>query len=82
MGSDPVEDKADKTLVVSATTIGPIYQLPPEFDSDGGGEVGMVGNGEELLDKSIKEIQWETAEELTHAARLAGEAKREKRHNG
>jgi hypothetical protein len=43
MGSDPVEDKADKTLVVSATTIGLIYQLPPEFDSDGGGEVGMVG---------------------------------------
>jgi hypothetical protein len=41
MGSDPVEDKADKTLVVSATTIGSIYQLPPEFDSDGGGEVGM-----------------------------------------
>jgi hypothetical protein len=40
------------------------------------------GNGEELLDKSIKEIQWETAEELTRAARLAGEAKREKRHNG
>jgi hypothetical protein len=42
----------------------------------------MVGNGEELPDKTIKEIQWETDKELAHAAHLAKEAKRGKRHNG
>jgi hypothetical protein len=42
----------------------------------------MVGNREELLDKSVEEIQRETDEEIAHAARLAREAKRGKRHNG
>jgi hypothetical protein len=42
----------------------------------------MVGNGEELPDKTVKEIQWETNMELDCAAHLAREAKRGKRHNG
>jgi hypothetical protein len=55
--------------------------LSPEFDSEGSGEVNMVGNGEELLDKTVKEIQRETEEEIARVARLAREAKRGKRHN-
>jgi hypothetical protein len=42
----------------------------------------MVGNGEELLNKTVKEIQWETDEELARVTRLATEAERGKRHNG
>jgi hypothetical protein len=42
----------------------------------------MVGNGEELLDKTIEEIQLETDEELAYAAYLAREAERGKRHIG
>jgi hypothetical protein len=42
----------------------------------------MVGNGEELPDKSVEEIQRETDKGLAHAARLAREVKRGKRHNG
>jgi hypothetical protein len=41
----------------------------------------MVGNGEELLNKSIKEIQQEIDIEPSHAAHLAREAERGKRHN-
>jgi hypothetical protein len=41
----------------------------------------MVGNGEELPDKTIEEIQRETDKELTHVAHLAREAERGKRHN-
>jgi hypothetical protein len=42
----------------------------------------MVGNGEELPDKTIEEIQRETDKELARATRLAREAGRTKRHNG
>jgi hypothetical protein len=59
-----------------------MYQSSPESDSEGGGEVYMVGKREELLDKTIEEIQWETDVELARAACLAREAKRGKRHNG
>jgi hypothetical protein len=41
----------------------------------------LWGNGEELTNKSVKEIQWETDEELAHAAGLTMEAERGKRHN-
>jgi hypothetical protein len=34
----------------------PICLSPPEADSEGSGEVYMVGNGEELLDNRIEEI--------------------------
>jgi hypothetical protein len=42
----------------------PIYQSSPESDSEGGGEVYMVGNGEELPDKTVEKIQRETDMEL------------------
>jgi hypothetical protein len=48
----------------------------------GGGEVYMVGNGEELLEKTSDEIQWEADEETACIAHLAREAERGKRHNG
>jgi hypothetical protein len=54
--SDPARDKADHTLPVPTVTTDSIYQSPPESDSEGGGEVYMVGNGEELLDKTVEEI--------------------------
>jgi hypothetical protein len=56
MGLDPAGDKTNHTLAVPAATTNPIYQSPPESGSEGSGEVYMVGNGEELLDKSIEEI--------------------------
>jgi hypothetical protein len=81
MGSDPTGDKANHTVAILTTTTNPIYESPLESDSEGGGEVYKVGNGKELPDKTIKEIQQETNEELTHATRLAREAERGKRHN-
>jgi hypothetical protein len=41
----------------------------------------MVGNREELTEKTVEEIQREADEEIAHAARLAKEAKRGKRQN-
>jgi hypothetical protein len=79
MDLDPTEDKADHTLAVLVATIDPIYQ---SSNFEGGGEVYMVGNGEEPLEKIVKEIQWEAEEEIACAAHLAREAKRGKRHNG
>jgi hypothetical protein len=38
----------------------------------------MVGNGEELLNKTVKEIQWETDEELARVTRLARRLKEER----
>jgi hypothetical protein len=54
---DLVEDKADHTPAFSVATTDPIYQSSPESDSEGGGEVYMVGNGEEPPEKTIEEIQ-------------------------
>jgi hypothetical protein len=69
-------------MAVPAATTDLIYQSPLEFDSEGGEEVYMAGNGEELLDKMVEEIQWENDEELARTACLAREAERGKRHNG
>jgi hypothetical protein len=77
-----MEDKDDHTLVVLAATTDPNYQSSLESNSDGDREVYMVGNGEELPDKTIEEIQWEAEEEIAHAACLATEARRGKRYNG
>jgi hypothetical protein len=57
-------DKADYTLAVPTATTDPIYQSSPESNSEGGGEVYMVGNREELQDKTIEEIQHEAEEEI------------------
>jgi hypothetical protein len=63
-------------------TTNPIYQSPPESDSESGGEVYMVENGEELSDKTVEEIQRETDDERARTTHLAKEAKRGKRHDG
>jgi hypothetical protein len=54
-------------------TIDPIYQSSPELDSEGGKEVYMVGNREEILEKTTEEIQYEVVDEITHLAHLARE---------
>jgi hypothetical protein len=82
MDSDPTRDKTDHTLAISVATTDPIYQSSLEIDSEGGGEVYIVGNREELLDKMVKEIKWEVDKEIAHAAHLARETERGKRHNG
>jgi hypothetical protein len=81
-GSDPTGNKADHSLAIPAATTDQIYQSSLESDSEGGGEVYVVGNGEELLDKMLEEIQREAEEEITCAARLARDAERGKMHNG
>ncbi len=83
---DPTRDKADHTLVVTAATTDPIYQSSPESDSEGGREVYMVGDREELPEKTTKEIQREAEEEIARVAHLARELDQErvkgKKHNG
>jgi hypothetical protein len=54
-------------------TIDPIYQSSPELDSECGKEVYMVGNREEILEKTTEEIQYEVVDEITHLAHLARE---------
>jgi hypothetical protein len=43
MDSHLMGDKVDHTLAVLVATTDPTYQSSPEFDSEGGGEVYMVG---------------------------------------
>jgi hypothetical protein len=81
MGSDSAGDIADHTLAVPVATTDSIYQSSTESDSEGGGEVYMVGNAEELPKKMVQEIQQETDEELARASHLSREAKKGKRHN-
>jgi hypothetical protein len=69
-------------MVVLIATIDLIYQSSLESNSEGGIEVYMVRNREELPKKTDKEIQWEADEEIAHAALLVREAERGKRHNG
>jgi hypothetical protein len=57
MGSDLEGDKADHIMAVLIAAIDPICLSPPESNSKGGGEVYMVGNGEELPNKTVEEIQ-------------------------
>jgi hypothetical protein len=80
MDLDPAKDKADHTLAVPVTITDPVYQSSPESDSEGG-EVYMVGNGEEPPEKIVEEIQRKVEEEIARASRLARELKRGKRHN-
>jgi hypothetical protein len=82
MGLDPEGDKVDHILATPAAPTDPIYLSPSKSDSEGGREVYMVENGEDLLNKTVEEIQRETDIELARAARLAKEAKRGKKHNG
>jgi hypothetical protein len=54
--SDPTGDKADHTLAILVAVTDPIYQSSLESNSEGGREVYMVGNREELPKKTIEEI--------------------------
>jgi hypothetical protein len=63
MDSDHTGDKVDHTPAILAATTDPIYQTPLESDSEGGREIYMVGNVDELPDKTVEEIQWETDKE-------------------
>jgi hypothetical protein len=56
MDPDPTRGKTDHILAISATTINPIYQSSPESDFEGAREVYIVGNREELLEKTNEEI--------------------------
>jgi hypothetical protein len=82
MDSDPMGDKADHTLAFLVAATDPIYQSSPESDSEGGREVYMVGNGEELLEKTVMEIQREADEEIACATHCTRVSERGKRHNG
>jgi hypothetical protein len=81
MDIDPAEDKADHTLVVLAAAIDPIFQLSSESDSEYGGQVYMVGQDGQPLEKTAKEIQWDVEEDIAHAERLARELNKRKGHN-
>jgi hypothetical protein len=86
MDVDPAGDKADHILAVSAATIDQIYQSSLESDSEGGREVYIVGNGEELPEKTTEEIQREAEEEIARVANLSRELDQardtRKKHNG
>jgi hypothetical protein len=83
---DPTGDKADHILTILAATTDPIFQSSLESDSEGGREVYMVGDREELPEKTTKEIQREAEEEIARVAHLARELDQErvkgKKHNG
>jgi hypothetical protein len=81
MDLNPSRDKIDHNLAGSTSTIDPIYQSPPESDSKGDRKVYMVGQGEELPEKTTEEIAREAEEEIALAARLAKEADKGKMHN-
>jgi hypothetical protein len=70
---DPAGDKANHILVVLTVRTDPIYQSSSELDFEGDRQVYIVGNGEELPEKTIEEIQQEAEEEIARAARLARE---------
>jgi hypothetical protein len=53
---DPTVDKADHILAIPVATTDPIYQSLPKSNSEGGGEVYKVGNGEEPPKKTVEEI--------------------------
>jgi hypothetical protein len=51
---NPLGDTTDHHPIVSTTLTDPIYQSSLESDSEGGREVYTVGQGEELLEKTIE----------------------------
>jgi hypothetical protein len=68
-------DKADHTRIVHAATVDTIHQSSLESDSEDDKEVYMVGHGDQLLEKTAEQIQWEAEEEV------ARDAERGKMHN-
>jgi hypothetical protein len=62
MNLDPVGDKADHILAVPVATLDPIYQPSSESDSECGGEVYMMGQGDQPPGKITEEIQRQAEE--------------------
>jgi hypothetical protein len=82
MDLDHTEDKVDHTLAIPVALTDPIHQSSPEPNTKGDKEFYMVGQGEELPEKTAEEIPWEADEEIAQATHLAWDAKRRKKHNG
>jgi hypothetical protein len=63
----PLGIKVDHALAVLAIVTDPIY--PPSLDtnSEYDGKVYMVGQGDQLPEKTTEEIQWEVEEEIARA---------------
>jgi hypothetical protein len=53
---DPTGDNANHTQAILIAIIDPIYQLPPETDSEGDRQVFIVGESEQPLEKTVEEI--------------------------
>jgi hypothetical protein len=81
MDMDPAEDKADHTLAILAATTYPICQLSLESESEYDGEVYMVGQGDQLPEKTVEEIQRKAEEEIAHVEHLARVLDERKGHN-
>jgi hypothetical protein len=65
MDTDSSRDTVSHNPTVSTALTYPIYQSPPESDSKGRTEVYMVGQGDELHEKTDVEIAHEIEEEIT-----------------
>jgi hypothetical protein len=72
VGLDPLEGKVDHHRIRYAPhATDPFYQPPSGFNCRR--EVYMVALGEQLTEKTTKEITWEAEEEFARAAQLARE---------
>jgi hypothetical protein len=61
---DSVGDKVDHALAVLAVVTDPIYPSSLDTNSEYDGKVYMVGQGDQLPEKTTEEIQWEVEEEI------------------
>jgi hypothetical protein len=66
------------TVPIAATY--PIYQPTSESESEYGGEVYMVTQGDQPLEKTTEELQREAEEKIAHAVCLAKEIDKRKGH--
>jgi hypothetical protein len=67
MDPDPIETKANHTLAVLAAITDLIHQSSLEPHSKSDREVNMVGQGEKLPEKTVKEIRQEADEKIAQA---------------
>jgi hypothetical protein len=74
MDTDPSGHKVNHTPTVLIAITDPIYQSPPESNSEGDREVFMVGERDEPTEKTTEGIAHEAEEEITWVARIAKEA--------
>jgi hypothetical protein len=79
--TNSVGDKAKHALAILAAAIDPIYPPSSDSNSEYDDEVYMVGQGDQLPEKTAEEIQREAEEEIAQAERLARELDKRKVHN-